>query len=230
MTFQAFSRARRLSVAVGRLRTGESVTQAAYHSDFESLSGFNTAFKRTHGLSPSQMDVSKPVSMIRIETPLGQMIACATEERICLLEFADRRMIEKQMDRVRKYVIKTIITFENEVLRSLSRELEAYFEGRLTAFETPIDVKGTPFQEQVWRALLDVSFGTTMAYGELAERLGDPLAVRAVARANGDNRIAILIPCHRIIGANGKLTGYGGGLWRLQRLLDIERHQLGLAL
>ncbi len=230
MTFQAFNRARRLSVAVGRLRIGESVTQAAFHSDFESQSGFNTAFKRTHGISPSQMDVSSPVSMIRIETPIGQMIACATEERICLLEFSDRRMIEKQLDRVRKYVSETIISGDNYVLQSLSSELDAYFSGSLVAFETPINVRGTPFQERVWNALLEVPYGTTMAYGELAERLGDPLAVRAVARANGDNRIAILIPCHRIIGANGKLTGYGGGLWRKQRLLDVEKRQLGLAL
>jgi AraC family transcriptional regulator, regulatory protein of adaptative response / methylated-DNA-[protein]-cysteine methyltransferase len=176
------------------------------------------------------MKDKRHISINRIDTPLGQMVACATEDAVCLLEFVDRQMIERQMERVDRYVGGVVVPRENDILRKLSRELNAYFEGRLTSFETPLDMRGTPFQERVWRELLTVPYGMTRSYGELAKGLGSPQSVRAVARANGDNRIAILIPCHRIIGADGKLTGYGGGLWRKERLLDLEKQQLVLGL
>ena len=104
----------------------------------------------------------------------------------------------------------------------LQPQLETYFAGEPVDFDVPLRAPGTDFQARVWKCLQDIPSGTTRSYMEIASEIGRPTAVRAVARANGDNRIAILIPCHRVIGANGKLTGYGGGLWRKQRLLEIE--------
>jgi len=108
------------------------------------------------------------------------------------------------------------------VLRATAEELDAYFAGKLRRFTIPLRAPGTPFQESVWRELRRVPWGGTTTYAALAERIGRPGAARAVGRANGDNRIAILLPCHRVVGSDGKLTGYGGGLWRKQRLLELE--------
>ncbi|WP_445397354.1 methylated-DNA--[protein]-cysteine S-methyltransferase [Streptomyces sp. LE64] len=103
------------------------------------------------------------------------------------------------------------------------RQLDAYFAGELTAFDLPLRLDGTPFQRSVWDQLLRIPYGRTRTYGELAEALGNPAASRAVGLANGKNPISVIVPCHRVIGANGDLTGYGGGLARKQRLLDFER-------
>ena len=117
---------------------------------------------------------------------------------------------------------------QNGVIANVAGELDAYFDGRLREFKTRLDVTGTPFQESVWNALREIPYGTTASYEDVARVIGRPEAVRAVARANGDNRIAIIVPCHRVIGKDGSLTGYGGGLWRKRRLLDVESGQLSL--
>jgi methylated-DNA-[protein]-cysteine S-methyltransferase len=103
------------------------------------------------------------------------------------------------------------------------RQLEAYFAGTLRQFDLPLAPEGTPFQQRVWRALLDIPYGETESYGALARRIGRPAAVRAVGAANGQNPLAIVIPCHRVIGSNGRLVGYGGGLAMKAALLDLER-------
>ncbi|POX38829.1 cysteine methyltransferase [Streptomyces sp. Ru73] len=103
------------------------------------------------------------------------------------------------------------------------RQLRAYFDGELTAFDLPLRLEGTPFQRRVWAALCDIPYGATVSYGELAERLGRPTAARAVGLANGRNPVGIIVPCHRVVGASGSLTGYGGGLDRKRHLLDFER-------
>ena len=102
-------------------------------------------------------------------------------------------------------------------------QLVAYFDGRLTAFDLPLALVGTPFQREVWAALLRIPYGETVSYGELAARLGQPAAARAVGMANGRNPISIIVPCHRVVGSSGDLTGYGGGLRRKRQLLDFER-------
>ncbi len=108
------------------------------------------------------------------------------------------------------------------MLERVERELAAYFRGELRAFDVPLELPGTAFQQEVWAALRRVPWGETRSYAQLASAVGRPGAHRAVARANGDNRIAIVVPCHRIVGADGSLTGYGGGLWRKRRLLELE--------
>lgn len=151
------------------------------------------------------------------------MLGGATKDAVCLLEFDDRPMLPTQMVRLKQLFGREVKPGSNPVLERLKEGLDAYFAGRLRAFSLPLDQRGTPFQESVWTALHDIPYGQTWSYARLAERLGNPDAVRAVARANGDNRMAVLIPCHRVIGADGSLTGYGGGLRRKKFLLELEQ-------
>lgn len=228
MTFQAYQRARRLGHALGQLSLGDDIVTTAYRNGFESLSGFNEAVQRLAGESPGRARDTMVVRLTRIPTPLGPMLAGATDDALCLLEFADRRMLETQLRRIRGQLDAVLVPGETDVTRHVADELDRYFAGELTAFTVPVATSGTPFQEQVWEELRTIPYGQTRSYGEQARRIGRPDAVRAVARANGDNRIAVVIPCHRVIGADGKLTGYGGGLWRKKRLLELERGQIGL--
>lgn len=158
------------------------------------------------------------VASARITTPLGEMVAGASAEGICLLEFADRLETEIKHPR--------LLPGPSRHLDALRRELDLYFTGRLQEFKVPLVMAGTDFQKSVWNALRTIPYGQTRSYKQQAAMIGRPKAVRAVGRANGDNRIAVVIPCHRVIGDNGKLTGYGGGLWRKRFLLDLEQKNL----
>lgn len=222
MTFQAYSRARRLGIALGRLRRGSSQLQTAQASGFDSLSGFRDALERLTGSTPRQSTKQPVVMMTRIATALGPMVAGASDEGLCLLEFADRRMLETQILRLQKRTGCVITPGDHSMFDELEEQLGQYFEGQRREFDLPLHLVGTEFQMAVWQALGDIPFGETRSYEDLARSIGRPKAVRAVGRANGDNRLAIFIPCHRVIGSNGKLTGYGGGLWRKRRLLEIE--------
>jgi len=163
----------------------------------------------------------------RIATPLGAMLAGATDNGICLLEFIDSDRIERQLRRVQKLFRAELITDRNRHLNTLSIQLEQYFAGSRKEFDLVVVALGTPFQQAVWKELMKIPYGKTISYKEEAERIGRPTAVRAVARANGANPISVVIPCHRVIGKNGKLVGYGGGLGRKQWLLDLERKHVG---
>lgn len=158
--------------------------------------------------------------MHRFDTPLGEMFTVCSDDGVLLLEFVDERVPE--LNDLGRMLQTTIIHGENDISRQLVRELREYFAGKRRSFDVPLRPIGTPFQLEAWEALLRIPYGETRSYLDQAKAIGRPTATRAVARANGDNRIAILIPCHRVIGANGKLTGYGGGLWRKQRLLNLE--------
>jgi AraC family transcriptional regulator of adaptative response/methylated-DNA-[protein]-cysteine methyltransferase len=223
MTFHAYCRALRLGQAFGLMRQGEEVGHTAFGAGYESLSGFAESFKKTTGFPPEASREKGLVALTRLLTPLGPMMAGATEEGICLLEFTDRRMLETQLGRLRRFLEAEILPGSNRHFEALDSELREYFAGTRRAFDLPLVFPGTPFQEKVWEGLQTIPYGTTRSYEEQARLLHAPTAVRAVARANGDNRIAIIIPCHRVIGKNGKLVGYGGGLWRKQYLLDLER-------
>jgi len=222
MTFHAFHRARRLGLALGQIRDGSDVTSSALDHGYDSLSGFNEAFKQLFGDAPTRT-AATVVVVDRVLTPLGPMLAGATDDRLCLLEFADRRMLATQLERLRRRLSCVMVPGRNDVIRRAAHEVEAYFEGSQRELTVPFTDPGTEFQRSVWTSLRSVPYGTTVSYQELAANIGRPTAVRAVARANGDNRLAILIPCHRVIGSDGRLTGYGGGLWRKQRLLEHER-------
>jgi AraC family transcriptional regulator of adaptative response/methylated-DNA-[protein]-cysteine methyltransferase len=222
MSFHAYSRARRLGIALGHIRAGQRVTDAALDSGYESLAGFHEAFGRWLGGAPRATAGATVVTVTRIVTPLGPMVAGATGGAVCLLEFDDRRMLLTQLRRLEARLGCSFLPGNDPHLAALARELEAYFAGRCTEFTVPVTTPGTPFQRAVWERLREIPYGKTTSYGALARALGQPEARRAVARANGDNRVAILVPCHRVVGQGGALTGYGGGLWRKRRLLDLE--------
>ncbi|MBN4056801.1 methylated-DNA--[protein]-cysteine S-methyltransferase [bacterium AH-315-J21] len=152
------------------------------------------------------------------------MIAGATEAGVCFLEWHDRGGVDVILGRIEKRYLCTPVrsVSASAHIELLREELAQYFQMTLKEFTTPIDVFGTPFQRKVWRKLLNIPYGTTRSYGQQAANLGKSEAVRAVAAANGVNYLSILIPCHRVIGANGSLTGYGGGLWRKRSLLELE--------
>ncbi|GMT49186.1 MAG: XRE family transcriptional regulator [bacterium] len=226
ITFQAYLRSLRISRAFGQIRHHEEVIGSAFENGFESLSGFTDAFKKTTGFTPSESSKRNIVSITRILTPLGPMFAGATDEGICLLEFTDRRMLETQFIRLRKLLNAAILPGTNKHFKELSKQINEYFGGMRQSFDLPLVLPGTDFQLKVWKVLQEIPYGTTRSYQDQAIATGNPKAVRAVARANGDNRIGIIIPCHRVIGKDGKLAGYGGGLWRKQYLLNLENEAL----
>lgn len=222
MTFQAYLRALRLGRAFGQIQQGKTVVAAALDAGYGSLSGFADSFKKATGHTPRASRSAERIAVTRLLTPLGPMVAGALDEGVCLLEFADRRMLETQVTRVERHLNARCLPGGHPHLEALGRQLEEYFRGARRTFDVPLVLKGTPFQEGVWEALLTVPYGETRTYQEQARLLGEPGSVRAVARANGDNRVAILVPCHRVVGKDGHLTGYGGGLWRKRHLLDLE--------
>jgi AraC family transcriptional regulator of adaptative response/methylated-DNA-[protein]-cysteine methyltransferase len=223
MTFHAYGRALRLATAFSRLGSGDGVAETAFGTGYESLSGFSEAFAKTAGRSPGRSRTLRLVRIARILTPLGPMVAGATDDGVCLLEFADRRMVETQIGRIQKALTARALPGASPHVARLEVELADYFRGTRRTFTVPLVTAGTPFQESVWAALRAIPYGETRSYKDQAAAIERPEAVRAVARANGDNRIAILIPCHRVIGKGGQLVGYGGGLWRKKHLLDLER-------
>ena len=158
-----------------------------------------------------------------IETPLGTLLTAAVNDAICYVEFSDRCSVELHYAQIRKHIALPVLTRANDALAQLRAEFELYFQGKQKHFYVRVEMRGTPFQERVWGELQNILYGETISYAELARRVGQPNAVRAAARANGTNRISILIPCHRVIGSDGKLTGYGGGLWRKRLLLQLEQ-------
>jgi len=229
ITFHAYQRMYRINTAFKKIQNGDSVTSTAFDMGYESLSGFNDSFKSVFGVSPSNSKNKIVIDLTRFETPLGTMFAGATEKGICLLEFTDRRMLETEFKQLTKLLNATIVQGENPHFAVLHSQLNEYFEGKRTAFTFPLVTPGSAFQQAVWKELQNIPYGSTRSYKQQAIALKNPDAVRAVANANGMNRIAIVIPCHRVIGTDGSLTGYGGGLWRKKWLLDLENeYQLKL--
>ncbi|MEQ8784948.1 MAG: methylated-DNA--[protein]-cysteine S-methyltransferase [Pirellulaceae bacterium] len=226
MTFHAYLRARRLAAAVGQIHAGEQVTGAAFDHGYESLSGFREALKKWLGDAPRREMHRRPILVARMLTPLGPMIAAGADEGLYLLEFADRRMLPTQFRRIDRLFRRPIAPGEHPILEQTRREVAEYFEGRRTSFDLPLRHDGTDFQQRVWKALLTIPYGETVSYRELAKTIQRASAQRAVGRANGDNRFAIVIPCHRVVRSDGTLCGYGGGLWRKQWLLEHERRVL----
>lgn len=225
MTFQAFARFRRLSEALHQIREKGTLDAAVFESGYDSHSGFREAFARTFGATPGTARSGQCILLSWLRSPLGPLVAGATDEGICLLEFTDRRMLEAQFATLRKRFSAPLVPGSNDHLQMLQTELASYFAGKLQAFSAPLVYPGTEFQRRVWEQLLAIPYGQTLSYEQMALAVGSPKAVRAVGRANGQNRLAILIPCHRVVNKNGQLGGYGGGLRRKQYLLDLERRQ-----
>lgn len=225
MTFQAFARARRLAGAFDRIRDGAALDDAVFGSGYDSHSGFRDAFAKVFGRTPGDRG-GDCVLLSWVRSPLGPLVAGATRDGICLLEFSDRRMLEAQFATVKRLFAAPLVPGTNGHLERLKAELAGYFAGTTRAFAVPLAFPGTPFQRRVWDQLLAIPYGQTRSYEALAAAICAPKAVRAVGRANGLNRIAILVPCHRVVNKGGALGGYGGGLRRKQFLLELEKRSI----
>jgi AraC family transcriptional regulator of adaptative response/methylated-DNA-[protein]-cysteine methyltransferase len=225
MSFLEYSRAHRLARAFTSISEGASTLSAQLDAGFESGSAFRDAFSKEFGRPPMRARSSILLRSVWIDTPLGTMLALTDTSRLHLLEFSNRKQIDVQLARYRNRLNAAFVPGETAVSHRLRRELDLYFSGRQLAFSVGLAETGTPFQEQVWACLRRIPPGGMLSYAKLAEEIGSPFAVRAVAHANAVNHCAIVVPCHRVIGSDGSLTGYAGGLPRKQWLIDHEaRH------
>jgi AraC family transcriptional regulator of adaptative response/methylated-DNA-[protein]-cysteine methyltransferase len=223
MTFQAYHRARRMGLALREVRKGGRVDEIQTESGFGSASGFRDAFARIFGDSPTAAKKQGGLFAERIETPLGAMLAIADDEGLRLLEFVDRRALDRELSILRSRLETNVVPGEHRHLAAIRKQLGDYFTGKNLEFTVPLAPVGSPFQTRTWELLRTIPAGETRSYSWMAEKLGDAEMRRAVGRANGDNMLCIIIPCHRVIRADGSLCGYGGGLWRKKWLLDHER-------
>lgn len=202
-------------------------------SSFESDNAFRTAFAKILGTTPMSFSSDASLQASWFHTPLGAMIAVSDQRCLHLLEFSDRKALPTELRRLCPSIAPT--GFDNRFAvgfgkpppaEQVEAELNDYFRLRSDVFNVSLAMHGTAFTRSVWCELQAIPAGKTCSYSDVALAVGRPAAVRAVARANGANQIAIVIPCHRVIGADGSLTGYGGGLWRKQKLIELERQFL----
>ncbi len=226
LTFHAYQRMYRINNAYKELKDGKKATDTAFEFGYESLSGFGHTYKKVMGKSPSKSKTNTIILINRVTTPLGPMFICATDKGICLLEFTDRKILEQEFEDLEKLLNAEILIGKNQHIKQAQRELTEYFNGERTTFEVPLHTPGTEFQNTAWKALESIAFGRTVCYQDHAKKIGKPRAVRAIASANGSNRISIIVPCHRVIGKDGSLTGYGGGIERKKWLLEFEKNLL----
>lgn len=226
MTFLEMARQRRLRDGFKTLANGGAVIEGQLDAGFDSASAFRTAFLKLIGKAPGNLSSDPILFADWIQTPLGDMISVSSTSQLHLLEFFDRKALPKELGRLDIFAKGRLGIGQTEPAAQIREELDAFFAGSSSEFHTPLAYHGSEFRRAVWDALRQIPVGKTRSYSDIAARIGRPSAVRAVARANGANQIALVIPCHRVIGADGSLTGYGGGLWRKQKLLEIERQYL----
>lgn len=222
-SFLQMARRTRLRAGMQRLATGDAMIDAQLDAGFDSASGFRAAFAQLFGHPPHLLRGAAALRADWIDTPLGGMIAIADQTALHLLEFIDRKSLPEGLRRLSGLVGGRIGLGRSTITDLLEAELRQFFAGGLAAFSVPVQMHGTPFQCQVWQQLQQIPAGETRSYAQLATAIGQPTASRAVARANATNRLALVVPCHRVIGADGSLTGYAGGLWRKERLIQVER-------
>ena len=222
LTFTQYARARRLGAAAKGLAKGETVINAQLNAGYESASGFRAAFAKTFGAAPAKAN-TPPLFIEWLSTPLGPMFAVCDDAKLYMLEFTTRKNMERGFEKLRKVHKRAIIPGRTQVTGQIETELDAYFDGKLTRFKTPLAPTGTTFQNQVWEALQNIPYGESCSYSDLAIAIGNEKAVRAVASSNANNGLALIIPCHRVIAKGGGLGGYAGGLNKKQWLLDHEK-------
>ena len=224
LTFSGYARARRLAIAAQQIRKGDHVIKAQLNAGYESASGFRAAFGHALGHSPKagKGQATFPLLIDWIDSPQGPMIAICDETSLYMLEFTVRKNLGPQMEKLRIKTGRAILPGRTAITDQITHELTAYFAGTLMAFETPITLIGTPFQTRTWEALCRIPYGQTCSYLELAHAVGSPKGFRAVANSNANNRLAIIVPCHRVISASKGLGGYAGGLDKKRALLRLE--------
>lgn len=226
MSVADYARLRRLGLAAQSMAKGASVIDAQLDAGFDSASGFRAAYAKTFGAAPAKGQAD-PLFVDWLETPPdrggGRMIVVTDNRALYLIEFTDRVKLPRQFERLRRKHGRAVVPGRTAITDQIEAEIMAYFAGDRTSFSVPIETAGTAFQSGVWEALQTIPYGETWSYADLATRIGNEKAVRAVASANGANGLAIVIPCHRVIGSDGGLGGYAGGLDRKAKLLALER-------
>ncbi|MGB3981636.1 bifunctional transcriptional activator/DNA repair enzyme AdaA, partial [Planktomarina temperata] len=223
MTFLEMARHRRLRHSAEVLAKGDKVVEAQLSAGFESPSAFRAAFAKLMGRAPGEFAENALLRASWIDTPIGAMVTICDATQVHLLEFPERKGLAREVQQLFQYS-KGQLGFGRFALTDrVQAQLTEFFVGRRPKFDLPLALHGTDFSKTVWRALQDIPAGQTRSYAQLAQSIARPTAMRAVARANGANQIAIVLPCHRVIGADGTLTGYAGGLWRKQKLIELER-------
>ncbi|WP_039018012.1 bifunctional transcriptional activator/DNA repair enzyme AdaA [Halocynthiibacter namhaensis] len=223
MTFLEMARQRRLAAGFTTLSEGSRVIDAQLEAGFDSPSAFRAAFAKLIGTAPGDFKKDALLQADWFQTPLGPMIAVADNRHLHLLEFSDRKALPTELKRLMKDCPGGIGFGTPAPITQVKEELSTYFKGESAGFKTPLALHGTGFQQEVWDALRKIPAGEIRSYSALAQDMQRPQSTRAVARANGANSLAIIIPCHRVMGADGSLTGYGGGIWRKEQLIEIEK-------
>lgn len=221
-TFQAYQRSFRLERASREVRTGRKVIDAQLAQGFESSSGFRRAFAKLFGQPPKDAAKGAYLCAGPIPTPLGTIVAIAGEAGLHAVEFLDRDSLAARLDRLRIATGLPILPAPHPLLQQLEQQLSEYFSGTRRDFNLPLVPLGSPWDQRVWQALFSIPYGGTRSYSEIAAQIGHDRARRAVGRSNGLNQLCLVIPCHRVIRADGSLCGYAGGAWRKQWLLDHE--------
>lgn len=221
MTFSAYVKGRNLVRARQDIVKGDSVINAQLNAGFDSPSGFRSAYNNVFGTAPKN-EGADPLIVEWLDTSLGPMIIVCDDTHLYLSEFTVRKNLKGQFEKLSKHYQRPILPGTNHLTDEVCRQIKAYFTGQLQQFDLPLFTTGTDFQKRVWAALIDIPFGSTCSYAELAVAVGNEKAVRAVAGSNAKNGLAIIIPCHRVINKGGKLGGYAGGLDKKQWLLDHE--------
>ena len=223
MTFLEMARHRRLRHSAEVLAKGDNVVEAQLSAGFESPSAFRAAFAKFMGRTPGEFTENAQLRASWIDTPIGAMVTICDATQLHLLEFPERKGLAREVQRLFQFS-KGQLGFGRFAFTDLVQaQLTEFFGGQRSKFDLPLALHGTDFSKTVWHALKDIPAGQTRSYAQLAQSIARPTAMRAVARANGANQIAIVVPCHRVIGADGTLTGYAGGLWRKQKLIELER-------
>lgn len=223
MTFHAFARNARVGIAVRELRSGAPLTGIAFDHGYESLSGFRDAVTRLAGTSAGRARSQDLVTVTQLPTPLGAMLAAVRDEKLVMLEFTSAETLPVQIDGLRRQLRAVVAPGSTDVLTRAKTEISEYFAGSRTDFTLPTDQGGTAFQQRVWEALGSIPYGATRSYDTVAKTIGAAGSQRAVGRANAANRVAIVIPCHRVVRSDGRLSGYAGGVWRKRALLALEQ-------
>ncbi len=223
MSFLEMARLRRLGSGANSLAGGESVIEAQLDAGYGSGSGFRAAITRLFGTAPAGLRGQALLKADFLETSIGTMVAIADDHALHLLEFIDRPALSSEIKRLQVRHKQCVMLGKTRIIEQAKDEIARYFDGQSTGFAVRLAGHGSAFEREVWQALQAIAVGESRSYATIAADLGRQSAVRAVAHANGANQIAVIIPCHRVIGADGSLTGYGGGLWRKRWLLEHER-------
>ena len=223
MTFAAYCRSRRLGRALETLQTGGTLDDAALGHGYESHSGFREAFRQQFTCPPGSADATRCLRAETMASPLGPILLAATDSGLCLVSLAGDEPPGETREHLKCRMQLPLVPGGHPAIEQAKAELAEYFAGRRRQFTVPLDAPGTEFQQRVWTALQAIPYGEVRSYAELAREVGCANGQRAVGMANGANRIAILIPCHRVVNTGGALGGYSGGLWRKRLLLELER-------